>query len=199
MKIWGLGVCAILLLCGISHKLRAQEDISTLIAICAVCHGEDGSGVGFGDVPIIAGTPAAHLEEAIYSYIDGSRQCKNEPQMCEAVDTLSDEQIIASAGYFAAKPRISSGEPYNKYLAAAGEKLHQQHCARCHLLPDDPDAKFAPGIPLHGQKSSYLRYAFDAYANGERLTLIPEMAEAMGTIDSDDFEALVNYYASYGP
>ena len=199
MNAWRLALSAIFLLCSSPHELRAQEAISTVIAICAVCHGEDGSGVGFADVPIIAGTPAPHLEEAIYSYIDGARQCSKEPAMCAAVNALSDEEIVGAAAYFAAKPRIASGEPYNKYLAAAGEKLHQEHCVTCHLLPDDPDAKFVPGIPLHGQKSAYLRYAFDAYASGDRLTLIPEMAEAMDEIDSDDFEALVNYYASYAP
>ena len=45
------------------------------IEICAACHGIDGSGVGYDYVPIIAGTPAAHLEEALYAYKDGARNC----------------------------------------------------------------------------------------------------------------------------
>jgi len=44
------------------------------LEICAACHGEDGSGAGFTYVPIIAGTPAAHLEEALFAYLDGARR-----------------------------------------------------------------------------------------------------------------------------
>lgn len=199
MNICRLGFYAVLLILGSSGSLRAQEDISTVVGICSVCHGPDGLAAGFPDVPIIAGTPAGHLEEALFSYIDGARQCKKEPVMCQTIAGLSDDQITAVAAYFASKPRVASGEPYNKYLAAAGEKLHQEHCARCHVPPGDPKADGALGIPLHGQKAAYLRYAFDAYASGDRLALIPQMAQAMAAIDRDDFEALINYYSSYAP
>jgi cytochrome c553 len=46
---------------GIAHAEPAQ------LKVCAACHGEDGSGAGFAYVPIIAGTPAAHLEEALFA------------------------------------------------------------------------------------------------------------------------------------
>jgi len=44
------------------------------LEVCSSCHGEDGSGAGFTYVPIIAGTPAAHLEEALFAYLDGARR-----------------------------------------------------------------------------------------------------------------------------
>lgn len=175
----------------------AQEQAPDVVRICTVCHGEDGSGVGFEDVPIVAGTPAAHIEEALYAYLDGARICVSEPMMCDSLDTLTEEEIAEAADYYAAMPRIWSEEPYNKHLATAGEKLHKQYCARCHVLPEDEDVEDALGIPLHGQRAAYLRLAFDSYANGNRLTLVPQMAEAMAKIDEDDFEALINYYASY--
>ena len=59
------------------------------IQVCAACHGEDGAGVGFDYVPIIAGTPAAHLEEALFAYKDGARRCVGVPVMCDAVAPLS--------------------------------------------------------------------------------------------------------------
>lgn len=199
MKSWYAGFCVVCLFLVTAVDLHAQDELTTVIGLCSVCHGEDGSAADFPDVPIIAGTPAAHLEEALFAYQDEARQCKNEPVMCEAANQLSEEQVAAVARYYAAKPRIASGEPYNKYLAEAGERLHNEHCGRCHVLPTDKDVEFALGIPLHGQKSAYLRYAFESYTNGNRLTLIPQMATAMAAIDPDDFEALVNYYASYAP
>jgi cytochrome c553 len=182
----------------VAVESHAQEE-STVIVICAVCHGEDGSGAGFADVPIIAGTPAAHIEEAIYAYQDGARLCINETAMCEAAFQLSDDDVAEAADHFAAQKRVSSEEPYVDRLAMKGRRLHRQHCIRCHVRPDDERAAEALGIPLHGQRSAYLEYAFESYLNGNRQTLIPEMAEKLALLTRDDIEALINFYASYKP
>ena len=55
----------------------------------------------------------------------------------------------------------------------------------------------ALGIPLHGQRSVYLRYALQSYQDGRRENLLDAMAEKLKLVDSDGIEALVNYYASY--
>ena len=54
-----------------------------ILETCKACHDEDGSGVGKANVPIIAGIPAAHIEEALYAYKDGARRCELVPAMCE--------------------------------------------------------------------------------------------------------------------
>ena len=177
---------------------KAQEG-STVVSICIVCHGADGTAPDFKDVPIIAGTPATHIEEAIYSYQDGARRCIDEPAMCEAVFRLSEQEVAEAADYFAAQHRVNSGEPFSDRLAMRGRNLHRQHCMTCHARPDEDRAEDALGIPLHGQRSSYLRYAIESYFNGNRDTLIPEMETKMRLLTPDDIEALINYYASYSP
>lgn len=170
-----------------------------MIEVCAECHGRDGSGAGFEYVPIIAGTPAAHLEEALFAYLDGARKCVGVPVMCEAVTPLSDSDILELAEHYSKMQRVSSGEPFDKELAAQGELIHEELCAQCHVPPDDEDVEFALGIPLHGQRSAYLRLALGAYLTGDRETLIPAMEEKLKQIDAANIEALVNYYASYAP
>lgn len=180
------------------NAARAAE-LSTVIQICAICHGVDGSGAGFDDVPIIAGTPATHIEEAVYAYQDEARRCVTEPAMCVAVERLTDEEVAEAADYYSSMPRVSSGEPFNKHLAAAGEKIHARHCGKCHLHPEDKNVDAALGIPLHGQRSKYLELAFESYMNGDRLTLVQEMAARLVLLDDDDIEALIHFYASYRP
>lgn len=182
----------------IGAAANAQEH-STVVDICIVCHGEDGSAPDFDDVPIIAGTPATHIEEAIYSYQDGARRCIGEPAMCEAVFPLTEEEVGQAADYFSSRKRVMSGEPYSDRLAMKGRNLHRQHCIKCHARPDEKRAEDALGIPLHGQRSKYLRYAFESYFNGNRNTLVPEMETQMRQLTPDDVEALINYYASYKP
>jgi len=167
--------------------------------VCATCHGEDGAGSAEKAIPIIAGVPAGHLEEAIYSYQDGSRQCVAEPPMCTVIAELSEAEVIDVAAYYAGLKRVWAREPRDPALATKGEQIHDELCAKCHLRPDDPEAQDALGIPLHGQRSSYLKLAFHAYLSGDRQTLVPVMAEKLSKIDADDIEALINYYASFAP
>ena len=164
---------------------------------CQDCHGVDGLASENLDAPVIAGIPAAHIEEAIYAYRDGARQCRYEPLMCETVLHTSDERIADLAEHYAGQPRHSSKEAYDEALAAKGEQIHAKLCSQCHVKPDDPAAEDALGIPLHGQRGVYLRYALQSYQDGRRENLLDTMAEKLKQVDSNDIEALVNYYASY--
>ncbi len=172
----------------------AEPDLTTG---CQDCHGVDGLASENLDAPVIAGMPAVHIEEAIYAYRDGARQCRYEPLMCETVLHTSDERIADLAEHYAAQPRDSSKEEYDEALAMKGKQIHAKLCAQCHVKPDDPAAADALGIPLHGQRGVYLRYALQSYQDGRRENLLEAMAEKLKLVDSDGIEALVNYYASY--
>lgn len=168
-----------------------------IVAVCKACHAEDGSGTGKRIVPVIAGMPAVHIEEALYAYMDGARQCPEEPTMCETVALLSDENVADLAEYYAAIDRPSLDADFDAALAALGEPVHRKLCARCHLPPDDPDVADVLGPPLHGQRSDYLSYAIQAYLNGTRENLLDEMKQKISLLDDGDVEALAHYYGSY--
>ena len=187
-----------LILCFVTLILPMSVNAApATLEICAECHGTDGMGLGNAMVPVIAGVPAGHIEEAIYSYVDGARLCVREPRMCETVAALSEPEVTEIAEYYAGLDRGSPREEFNRDLAAEGEVLHQQRCSNCHLPPDHEDVAEAVGYPLHGQRSEYLRYAIEAYFNGDRVALVDAMATQIGTLQSGDLGALVNYYSSY--
>lgn len=164
---------------------------------CFECHGRDGMGKSDPMYPVIAGIPAAHIEEAIYAYIDGARQCIREPRMCETVASLTPAEVSAAAGYFSGLEREYNREDFNQQLAAQGAVLHERHCAACHVPPHDEDVAYAIGIPLHGQRPDYIRYAIRAYFGGKREPLLDTMAHEIAQLDAEDLDALVNYYSSY--
>jgi cytochrome c553 len=155
--------------------------------------------MGQGDamVPVIAGIPAGHIKEAIFAYVDGARRCVREPRMCESVAALSESEVAKFSEYYAGKERSSSREEFNEDLAAEGAVLHQRHCSACHLPPDHEDVADAVGIPLHGQRSEYLRYAIEAYLSGDRESLLEAMADEIRKLVPGDLGVLVNYYSSY--
>ena len=164
---------------------------------CFGCHGADGMGKADPMIPVIAGMPAAHIEEAIYAYVDGARQCVREPRMCATVAALTESEVSAAADYFAGQVRKYNLEEFDEELAAKGAILHERHCAACHLPPHDEDVEYAIGIPLHGQRPDYIRYAIRAYFGGKREPLLETMAHEIQQLEPDDFSALVNYYSSY--
>ena len=174
--------------------LVAAEDA---LQACFACHGADGMGKADPMIPVIAGMPAAHIEEAIYAYVDGARQCVREPRMCQTVATMSESEVTAAAEYFAAQVRNYNLEKFDDTLAARGAILHERHCGACHIPPHDEDVAYAIGIPLHGQRPDYIRYAIGAYFGGKREPLLDTMAHEIQQLDPEDFEALVNYYSSY--
>ena len=148
-------------------------------------------------VPAIAGIPAGHIEEAIYTSVDGARNCVRVPRMCETVAALSESEVIEIAEYYAAQAREASVEAFVTDLAAEGALLHEKHCSKCHWPPDHDGVEGAIGIPLHGQKREYIRFALEAYFAGDREMLVPTMADAIQELRPGDLGALVNYYSSY--
>jgi cytochrome c553 len=187
---------ACLLVLAACHPAAAAPAI---LEACKSCHAEDGAGVGKAIVPVIAGMPAVHIEEALYAYKDGARQCLEEPVMCDTAVLLTDENIADLAAHYAAIPRPSLGQNVDDALAALGEPVHRKLCARCHVPPDDPDVADVLGPPLHGQRADYLRYALESYLSGTRENLLDEMKEKISLLDEGDVEALASYYGSYRP
>lgn len=167
------------------------------VAQCAECHGEDGMGSGKPMIPVIAGMPAGHIEEAIYAYVDGQRHCEHEPRMCETVAGLSDDEVSALATYYAGMPRAASTEPFDRDRAAKGATLYARHCAICHVPPDDTNVESSLGIPLQGQRKDYLRYALQSYFNGNRTALLQAMSHELEELSPDDVDALLEFFASY--
>lgn len=185
------------LLCLYGVGSIAAESTPESVGLCVACHAEDGAGVGKMVVPVIAGMPSVHIEDALYAYKDGARDCVLLPLMCDTAESLSDRSIEALADYYSAMPRLSLDETYSPAMASAGEEIHDALCDQCHVPPTDPEVAFALGPPLHGQRSVYLRYALHAYLDGSRENLLPAMEEKIVLLDDDDVEALVNYYVSY--
>ena len=181
-------------LCLVAPPLHAAP---ATVEQCVECHGEDGMGHGNPMIPVIAGMPAEHIEEAIFAYVDGARRCTREPRMCEIVAAFSEDEVFELAEYFAGLPRKSVEEAFDADLAAEGEVLHRKYCSSCHVSPDDEDVASAIGIPLHGQRSEYLRYAIESYFSGDRDALLTTMAGRILSLEPGDLGALVHYYSSY--
>ncbi len=69
--------------------------------LCQACHGPDGNGIGDPQYPLLGGQYADYLEKALRDYRSGERI---NPIMQGFASTLSDEDIVNLAAFFASQP-----------------------------------------------------------------------------------------------
>lgn len=194
----------LLLLFGITFAMCAQaENIESLAVTCNGCHGDRGISQ-WTDMPTIAGIDEFTHSNALYEFRDEARPCvesefregdtsRAPTTMCAVAADLTDEQIEALAGRYAALPFVASDQPFDAALVEAGKAVHDKLCVRCHA-DGGTDPEDEASI-LGGQQTGYLRRTFEEYAAGEREQL-DKMKEAMDALSEQEVEALLQYYAS---
>ncbi|MDD5297440.1 MAG: c-type cytochrome [Rhodocyclaceae bacterium] len=178
-------------------------DIAKLEETCASCHGKDGASAE-SDVPIIGGISATYIEFNLADYKTKARPCPEakiktgtnkgkKTDMCEVAKTLSDSDIKQLAKYYAGKKFVRAVQTFDPKLAKAGKAVHLGNCEKCHAN-DGTEVKDDAGV-LAGQWTPYLRKTFQEYRAGKR-HMEQKMEPVIQGLKNDDFEALLNYYAS---
>ncbi|MTI44791.1 cytochrome c553 [Roseibium hamelinense] len=175
------------------------------VAVCARCHGYDGSGEPtLGEAPNLSLQEARYLEAALKAFASGERKSGF---MQQAASQLSPDQITVLAQYFASQPVTYLADTPSSMDAATQtaydrgkdigengiEATRTPACQSCHLGQRPSEA--APII--HGQNQPYLARQLTQFKNGGRGndgSWNPMMSEAHNLTDAD-IEGLAVYYS----
>ena len=150
---------------------------------CESCHGDDGNAKK-ASMPTLAGQDAKYFIKAMKHYKDGKRQHE---KMFEAVEDLSEEEMIDLATYYANEtPRkrdVRTPLKSTEWIV---------RCERCHGTDgNSSDPRFPM---LAGQDLNYLKNALKSYAAEERSnTTMHAMADPLSPMD---IERIAAYFAS---
>lgn len=165
---------------------------------CAGCHGTDGKSVGPA-IPNLAGISPSYFNDSMVGFkaldkkMNHAEDARPATIMHRIAKGYTDEQIEVMGEYFAALPVYKADVPHDAAKAAAGEKLYDKRCSKCHdesgSLPDD-DA----GI-LAGQWLPWLEYSIADFQNGHR-EQPKKMKKALKKLSDAEIEAVLNYFAS---
>jgi cytochrome subunit of sulfide dehydrogenase len=196
-------VVVIVFMFALATGAARAEDVESIVSDCNGCHGPHGAS-GNDDVPIIGGISSFVLSDALLAYKDNARPCpaskyrygdteRPGKDMCAVAKDLSEAQIDAVAEFYAGKPFVPAKQEVDAARAAAGQKLAEAHCAKCHSAggsnPDD-DASI-----LAGQWMGYLRHSLEEFKTDKREQ--PENMKAkLDEVSADDLAAIVEYYGS---
>jgi sulfide dehydrogenase cytochrome subunit len=191
-------------LLSLSLATAAWADANKLAENCASCHGKDGASTE-SDVPIIGGYSAPFLSDSLTAYKKKERPCPEtkyrsgakkgqKADMCQVAKDLSDADIKDLGQHFAGKKFVRAQQKFDAALAKKGKEIHERSCDKCHseggsLASDDA------GI-LAGQWMPYLKEQFKDFKAGKR-PMVKKMKPKMEKLEQADFDALVNYYASF--
>ncbi|HMB60803.1 MAG TPA: c-type cytochrome [Xanthomonadales bacterium] len=177
-------------LCLVSAEGRSAN-AEALLQTCKACHNSTGPPLG-PEIPIIAGQPFTTIEDALILFSRDERPCT---VMCDLAKTLSDDEKEVLGNALEQQAFLPADQPFDAARAAIGAELHQRKgCETCHSEGGRNGHGVAP--ILAGQRTPYLRTALDQIRNGQRKG--PKvMNDAIATLDDEEIEALLNFYASH--
>ena len=169
----------------------AQGDLhrgKELSYTCLGCHGVDGYKNAYPNysVPKLEGQHPEYLIAALQGYRSGDR---SHITMHSQATTLSDQDIVDIAAYFAGKPLVSEHKPTGTPPQAAAL------CVTCH---GQDGVTIAPMYPsLAGQHADYLTRALDEYKKGGRKN--PIMGGFVANLTEAQIEEIAEYFSKQSP
>jgi cytochrome c553 len=165
------------------------DAIEDKVSLCTTCHGEKGLPLD-PSIPIIWGQNEGYLYLELRDFQKGAR--KND-QMTPIAQSLSKEDALALAQYFAGKPWPNIGGPdaSKADTATAMTALKSVVCTSCHLEQFQGDSS----IPrLAGQEGDYLAKTMTDFRNRTRANN-PGMSDLMNTVTPEQLTAMAAYLA----
>lgn len=98
--------------------------------VCVACHGADGNAT-ITLFPILAGQTMRYLYIQLKDFKEGRRK---DPSMDAIVATLSKDEMLSLAEYYAAqKPKPSPFKADAERVSRGGKKADEVLCTMCHL------------------------------------------------------------------
>ena len=164
-------------------------------AVCAACHGADGKAIQ-ASYPNLAGQHASYIAKQLTDYREGNR---NNALMSGQATTLSDQDILDLAAYFASMDKIQGVAAeenlelgmsiYRGGITSAGVAA----CAACHGPAGDGNGPAAWPM-LSGQNAEYLADQLRYFRSTDRANDPAEMMRGIAKrMTDDEISAVANY------
>ena len=165
------------------------DSIEDKAALCGACHGEKGLPAD-PSIPIIWGQHEGYLYLELRDFQKGARK---DDRMTPIAQSLSKEDAVALAAYFAAKswPTTGAPEASKTDTAIAMTAIKSVVCTSCHLEEFQGDSS----IPrLAGQEADYLTKTMSDFRNRTRANN-PGMSDLMNTVTPEQIAAMAKFHA----
>jgi cytochrome c553 len=181
-------LCAALLGAALAHAQPLPERL----AACAACHGPRGN-AAVAQFPSLAGQPRLFIENQLVLIREGLRDI---PQMKDAMAGMTDAEIGALAGYYAAQPVVRPSAPTDAAKYRAGEQsARRMLCGTCHRA----DYTGQQQVPrLAWQNEAYLVESMKQFRDGPGPGRDTIMAATLRGASDAELANLAHFLAQFG-
>jgi cytochrome c553 len=160
---------------------------------CAACHGADGN-APTPEVPSLAGQTWRYIYVQLRDFKEGRR---SNPLMTPMAQTLSREDMIDIANYFAAQPLKPAAFAVDESKAKLGKaKADETLCTMCHLggfLGQNEIPRVA------GQSYQYITAQLKAFKTRTRTNDAGNMTAVASTLSDADIDNLGHFLTGLRP
>ena len=176
--------------------LTAQAETPSAEALaytCVGCHGAGGVSNGPA-TPSIAGISQDFFTENMQGYASGEIPSTIMGRIAKG---YTEEEIGLLAGYFSEQSFVPAMQESNAEAAAAGAKLHDKYCEKCHA-DGGSSAEDDAGI-LKGQWKPYVEWTMQDFISGHRemyKKMAKKVNQMMDKKGEESLGQLLEYYAS---
>lgn len=165
------------------------DSVEDKASLCSACHGEKGLPLE-PSIPIIWGQQEGYLYLEIRDFQKGARK---DDRMTPIAQSLSKEDALTLAAYFAGKTWPKTGAPSASKAdeTSAMTAIKSVVCSSCHLEEFQGDSS----IPrLAGQSQDYLAKTMTDFRTRARANN-PGMSDLMNTVTPEQVTAIAAYLA----
>ena len=165
------------------------DAIADKVEVCSACHGEKGLPAEPA-IPIIWGQNEGYLYLELRDF---QKRARKDDQMAPIAQSVSKEDALALAAYFAAKPWPKTGAPDASKgdVTSAMTAIKSVVCTSCHLEQFEGDSS----VPrLAGQERDYLAKTMTDFRTRARANN-PGMSDLMNTVTPEQVTAIAAYLA----
>ncbi|WP_280154814.1 c-type cytochrome [Piscinibacter sp. XHJ-5] len=191
MSVDGAKRAAAALLLAAAATAPAQTSPQRLAA-CAGCHGPRGN-AAVAHWPSLAGQPRLFIENQLVLIREGLRDV---PAMKAAMAGMTDAEITALAGYYAAQPVVPQSLPRDPAKYRAGEQTARKLlCGTCHRA----DYTGQQQVPrLAQQNEAYLLASMQQFRDSPGPGRDTLMASVLRGLSDEELGNLSHYLAQFG-
>ncbi len=176
----------------------AQGHAERFAALCAVCHGPQGTSVQ-ALTPHLGGQPSFYAITQLFLFREGRRNDHPlAPAMAAVAKGMSDTDLRGFSDFIATLPPPAAADrgPRDEVRFARGQALAvKHHCTGCHGA-DLAGGKQVPRVA--GQREDYLLLALQGFQSGQRLGYTNAMGEALAGLPAADLADLAHHLAHAG-
>ncbi|MCO7055700.1 c-type cytochrome [Pseudomonas juntendi] len=180
-----------------SHYARYDADVGNWPQpqdTCNACHGTSEKSQN-EQYPSLVGQKADYLQAQLHAFAEGKR---HSAQMEPLAATLTDDQIVFLAQYFARQTPLSTDiSTADEQLSAKGKvSAAERGCSACH---GSDFVGGAVGPRLAGQGKAYLLSQLLAFKEGTQTDPSGAMNATAGLLSQTEAQALAHYLADLDP